>query len=534
MVLAGIHLGAADDLASRVVILANSRNPESVRLAEFYAGARGVPPANILALPLPEGETVTWREFIDQIYQPLQDELYRRGWIEGTASNLLDRWGRRRYAPGGHHISYLVACRGVPLYIANDPAGLAENPAARFPPQFNRNDAAVDSELSLLAQSGCEITGFLPNPLFQQEHPGALEAEAVVKVSRLDGPTFESARHLVTSALEGEKQGLLGRYYIDLRGPHPDGDRWLESAGRQLAGLGFDGDVENTGATFDAAARFDAPVFYFGWYAANVDGPFLRPGFAFPAGAVALHIHSFSAQTLHSDVQGWTGPLVARGVAATVGNVAEPYLQLTHRPDLLVHALIAGSTFGDAAYYALPALSWQAIAIGDPLYRPFKVTLETQEHPDTPLPSSLAAYAVLRRANLLIAAHQSTAAHDVLEAELKRQPGFATALALARLAVSGNDSAGAVRALGFVISARQYEPGEWPMAREAAGLLMGQGARHQALRVYATLVRSGAPTAAARKAVLTEARLAAEAAGEAGLAREFAAQIEALSPPVVR
>ena len=261
--LAGVHLAGADDLAARVVILANSRNPESVRLAEFYAGARGVPPANIVALPLPEGETVTWRDFIDQMYQPLQDELYRRGWIEGTASNLLDRWGRRRYAPGGHHISYLVVCRGVPLYIANDPAWLAENPTGKISPQFNRNDAAVDSELSLLAQRGYEITGFLSNPLFQNEHPGELEAEAVVKVSRLDGPTFESARQLVTSALEGERRGVLGRYYIDLRGPHPDGDRWLESAGRQLAGLGFDGDVENTGATFDGAARFDAPVFYF-------------------------------------------------------------------------------------------------------------------------------------------------------------------------------------------------------------------------------------------------------------------------------
>ena len=532
--LAGIHLGAADDLAARVIILANSRNPASVRLAEFYAGARGVPPANIVALSLPEGESVTWRDFIDQVYQPLQDELYRRGWIEGTTSRLLDRWGRRRYAPGGHHISYLVVCRGVPLYIANDPAWLAEKPAGKLSPQFNRNDAAVDSELSLLAQSGYEITGFLSNPLFQNEHPGELEAGAVVKVSRLDGPSFESARQLVTSALEGEKRGVLGRYYIDLRGPHPDGDRWLESAGRQLAGLGFEGDVERTGATFDAAARFDAPVFYFGWYAANVDGPFLRPGFTFPAGAVALHIHSFSAQTLHSDAQGWAGPLVARGVAATVGNVAEPYLQLTHRPDLLVHALIAGRTFGDAAYYALPALSWQAIAIGDPLYRPFKVSLETQEHPVTPLPSDLSAYAAIRRANLQVALQQPAVARAVLEVEQKRQPGFAVGLALAKLALTGNDSVGAVRALGFGLSATHFDPAEWPLARESAGLLTGLGARHQALQMYATLVRSDAPTPAAHKAVLTEARVAAEAAGEGGLAREFAEQIEALAPPVAK
>ena len=94
VLLAATTMAQQDDLAARVVILANSRQPESVRLAEFYAEKRAVPPANIIALPLPEAETVTWREFIDQVWQPLQDELLRRGWIEGTGSNLLDRLGR--------------------------------------------------------------------------------------------------------------------------------------------------------------------------------------------------------------------------------------------------------------------------------------------------------------------------------------------------------------------------------------------------------------------------------------------------------
>ena len=78
VLLAATAMAQSDDLAARVVILANSRQPESVRLAEFYAEKRAVPPANIIALPLPEAETVTWREFIDQVWQPLQDELLRR------------------------------------------------------------------------------------------------------------------------------------------------------------------------------------------------------------------------------------------------------------------------------------------------------------------------------------------------------------------------------------------------------------------------------------------------------------------------
>ena len=79
---------------------------------------------------------------------------------------------------------------------------------------------------------------------------------------------------------------------------------------------------------------------------------------------------------------------MARGVTATVGNVFEPFLDFTHRPNLLLRALSQGKTFGDAVYYALPALSWQAVAIGDPLYRPFKVSLEDQEQQSARLPPS--------------------------------------------------------------------------------------------------------------------------------------------------
>jgi uncharacterized protein (TIGR03790 family) len=154
----------------------------------------------------------------------------------------------------------------------------------------------------------------------------------------------------------------------------PEGDRWFRSVERQLREMGMDGEVEETPDTFGTDTRLESPAFYFGWYAPGINGPFLRDDFAFPAGAIAMHLHSYSAQTLHSDQAGWCGPLVARGVAATMGNVFEPYLGLVHRPDLLVQALRQGLPLGDAAYFALPALSWQAVLIGDPLYRPWGKT----------------------------------------------------------------------------------------------------------------------------------------------------------------
>jgi uncharacterized protein (TIGR03790 family) len=146
----------------------------------------------------------------------------------------------------------------------------------------------------------------------------------------------------------------------------------MEQVVRQLAELGIETEVDREPSTFPAAARFDQSGLYFGWYAGTVNGPFTQPGFRFPAGAIAMHIHSFSAATLRDAASGWCGPFVARGVTATVGNVFEPYLQLTHRPDFLLRALARGENFGDAATYAQRALSWQTVAIGDPLYRPFR------------------------------------------------------------------------------------------------------------------------------------------------------------------
>ncbi len=512
----------ADDLAARVVILANSRSSESVRLAGFYAEKRAVPEANIIALPLPEAESITWREFIDQVWQPVQDELYARGWIEGISSSLPDRLGRRRFAFTGNRISYLVVCRGVPLRIYNDPTLLEEKVGRKINPELNKNEAAVDSELSLLAHGAYETTGPLPNPLFANDRTPSLNLGMVVKVSRLDGPTWESARHLVTSALEAERTGLLGRYYVDLKGPVAEGDQWLEATVLQLQELGFDGDTESTAATFDAAARFDAPVLYFGWYAGTFNGPFARDGFAFPPGAVALHIHSFSAPTLRSDSAAWCGPLVARGVTATLGNVFEPYLGYTHRPNLLLHALSQGKNFGDAVYYAQPVLSWQAVAIGDPLYRPFKVPLEEQ---------GTSSYASIRRANLLWRQNQKPAALALLENEQRERPSLQVGLALAKLAVADNDPATVAAAVGFAPALTAIRPEDWPLLREIAGMLATNGARPAALQVYASLARTSAPTPGAQKALLVEARQTADAAGDLELSRKFARQLAELESP---
>jgi len=364
------RLGAAEPAA--VVVVANESDPDSVQLGRYYAGKRGIPEDNLILLPMPLEETITWPQFVSMIWRPLQERLIGDGWIEAQVSTEPDELGRLRTVSSGHRIGYLVLCRGVPLRISEYGLPAEEQLAARMRQELRVNRASVDGELSLLARPLLPVTGLVSNPLFNRDSPTAAELGQVVKVTRLDGPTLAAARGLVDGALAGEQGGLHGNAYIDLGGGPASGDVWLRAAGAQLQRLGFNVITDSSSTTFPATADIRSAAVYLGWYSNDLDGPFAAPGFRFEPGAIALHIHSFSAETLRSETRRWAGPLVARGAAATVGNVWEPYLEFSHRPDLLIQALARGWSWGDAAYFALPALGWQAVAVGDPLYRPFR------------------------------------------------------------------------------------------------------------------------------------------------------------------
>jgi uncharacterized protein (TIGR03790 family) len=521
-------LGAGDSPAAGVIILANRADPDSLRLAAHYAAARGVPVENLVTLPMPAGETISWAECVGEIWQPLQDELVRRGWIDAIKTQSMDAIGRKTYVIAGHHIAYLVVCRGVPLRIGHAPGLLSMNAFLTGQSQLRTNQGAVDSELSLLARNGYNINGWVPNPLFQNEHPTPFDLSDIVKVGRLDGPTLLDAERLVDNALIAERTGLLGRSYVDLGGPSPEGDQWLEAAAAQLTKLGFDGDVDRTAATLPATARFDAPVLYFGWYTDNLNGPFTLPDFVFPPGAIALHIHSFSAHTLRSPTEGWCGPLVAHGVTATMGNVFEPYLEFTHRPDLLLHALARGWTLGEAAYYALPALSWQGVLIGDPLYRPFKVDFLEQWKNRDDLPPSLAPYAVLREMHLLDAKKISVDAVAMAHASMDESPSLVIGLALAQRLAAVGDAAGAAREVEFTRFIKTFRPQEWALAVEAARLLVAGGRAQSAEEVFKNLLASDGLPPAARAVWLTAARDAALAAHDSAQAAQW--EMDASAP----
>ena len=523
---------AAEAAARAVAVLANRDDPESLELARHYAKRRGLPETAILSLPMPLTEQITWEQFVVTIWNPFVREAVARGWMLASVSADTDAVGRLRITSAGHRLEALVVCRGVPLRIDHD--------ATRYDPATNpltansslrTNRAAVDSELALLAMDNAPVAAVVPNPLHQQDRPSALALEQIIPVGRLDGPTLAQAKGLVDLALRAEADGLAGRAYVDIGGPHRQGDDWLNECVTELQSLGFEMDVDRERGTLPAHARFDAPVLYFGWYAGAMNGPFTAPDFVFPPGAIALHIHSFSADTLRSPSRGWAGPLVAKGVTATFGNVAEPYLQFTHQPQLLLRALARGEPLGRAALYSVNSLSWQAILIGDPLYRPFAVSAEAQWEARKNLPPETETYARIRRMRQLIAVGRGDEARAIGVAGLARNPSLPLALTLASLQQSADDPAGVRRTLGIFDAMRRVRPADRALFLSAARASQAAGDTALALRLVTRLLDDAKAPRDFRIAVLPYGAELARANGDPARAASWAAEHATLTAP---
>ncbi len=364
-----------------VVVIYNSQLPESKELAFYYAQRREVPTNQVLGFDLPTAEAITRAEFRDQLQKPLLKALERQRLIR-TRPEIIpatrDRTGDAFQKVIDARIRYATVCYGVPVKILNDP-NLSEPGAEKLRVELRRNDAALDSELAALPLllRNLPLTSPARNPVYGVTNAALIHpTNGVLVVARLDGPSVEIARGLVDKAMEAETNGLWGRAYFDQRGltngNYKLGDDWIGGAADMVRRLGFETVIDDKPDTFSAAFPMSQIAFYAGWYDGQFSGPFTVSKVEFMPGAVAYHLHSFSAHVLRTPDQYWVGPLLAKGVTATIGYVEEPYLEGTINVAAFFADFTAlGFSFGEAAYAAQPSISWQTTVVGDPLYRPF-------------------------------------------------------------------------------------------------------------------------------------------------------------------
>jgi len=410
----------ADDLAQRVVIVYNAEDPDSKSLADYYARKRGVPTNQICEVSARVEDTMSRRAFNETVRDPIWKFLTHNGFLRQEPRTVMDPVLGRipSLATGSSKISYLVLMYGMPLRIAKDP-NLHENLPEGTKKEFRRDEASVESELATLPTTGLPTAGFLRNPFFGSTSAqfGPPLNQAMLLVGRLDGPDAQTVRRMIDDALTAEHYGLHGRAYFDAQGTHDPGytigDDWIRSAWHTFQQAGYECDYDERPETFPEDYPMTDAAIYAGWYTENVVGPFRRPDFHFQTGAVAYHLHSSSGAAVRTRTSFWVGPLLGKGAAATMGNVYEPYLAFTPHIDMFFQRLLAGAPFLEAAYYSETVLSWQTTFEGDPLYRPFAVSLDEQIQRLEADHKPEVEWAYLRRINLLIAQGGSSEAEDL-------------------------------------------------------------------------------------------------------------------------
>ncbi|MEY2481183.1 MAG: hypothetical protein QOI04_2110 [Verrucomicrobiota bacterium] len=376
-----VEARAEQPLAAQTIVIYNRDLPESAELAKFYAQKRGIDRNHLVGLACSKDEEISREEYDTTIAGPLREMFAQRKWwtLSGGAEHPT--------GVSASAIHFVALIKGVPMKIRAAATYPGDTPGAG--PIASRNEASVDSELAVLGRFSPVISGALINPYFQSYRPIAeFENPSMLLVCRLDAASAETVRRMIVDAIDAEKNGLWGRAYID-GGHNPPGglamgDDWLSDIAKHLRGAGVPTVFEDTPALFPDGYPMTDCALYYGWYSGNVTGPFTQPGFRFLPGAIAVHIHSFSANTLRDPNANWVAPLLAKGAAASMGNVYEPYLQLTAHLNVFNDRLLHGFTFAESSYMSIQTLSWQNVFVGDPLYRPYLSLLQIDAKPTPP------------------------------------------------------------------------------------------------------------------------------------------------------
>ena len=452
-------LGRADP--GEVAVVWSRQIPESRAVAQYYAARRGIPEAQLIEIDVAAGVAISREDYIQRIERPVKRALEDRGLMKFASTPIAateTSAGRMAYRCVAARIRYLVMTWGIPYRILEDPTRLDKDLV--IPPPMRRTDACVDNELCLLPILGqVSLTGVVINRFCYNATNAAVLSpiNSVLMVTRLDGPSPAIAMGLVDKAMLAERDGLVGRAYFDLRGitsgDYLLGDQFMTNGYRICRLGGFETVIDHRPEVFPITFPMSDIAVYAGWYTSNNEGVFARPEVEFRPGAIAYHLHSYSGESIRNTNINWVGPLLGRGVTATMGCVAEPFLPFTPDVGVYLSRLFAGWTWGEAAYASMHGLSWQTIVLGDPLYRPFGkapevLTRELDARRDPNFP-----WALLRLVNLQLNRGINA---QLLMAELEKQPMTAKSSVLqeklAMLRRVGSNDLGAVVHLERAVS----------------------------------------------------------------------------------
>lgn len=383
--------------ADQILIIVNSDCDESVQIAEYYCAKRAVPVSNILALPLgsTDSDEMSRDDYNKLLAEPIKKKLTDPA-VLGNIRCLLTTYGvpvKVEGIPPLKDQQDLLPRLQEELKKEKDKIELAKllgtNATAKqkkdekirlvnIQAQIDRimskeTNASVDSELSMVLFGDYDLYRWQKNRLKLKTPYWDFKS---LMVCRLDGPDMKIIKGLIDKSLVAEKNGLKGTAYIDSGYGLDKGkdstytkfDEYLiQTAANLRARHNMKVVEERTKELFAPGSCPDTAI-YCGWYSLKkyVDA------FDFVDGAIGYHIASWEAIDIRdANSSQWCPAMLKDGITATLGPVAEPYLNAFPQPNLFFDELLSGRCLVEAFYRTKPFNSWQLILIGDPLYKPF-------------------------------------------------------------------------------------------------------------------------------------------------------------------
>jgi uncharacterized protein (TIGR03790 family) len=225
-----------------------------------------------------------------------------------------------------------------------------------------------------------KLPGLVPNPFFGNANAKFAHPDfPIYLVTRLAAYDFAGVKAIIDRSLQASNRG---KFVIDMRsGGHEAGEDWLRAAAKSLPRdrVVFD-------ETTDVLYGQKDVIGYASWGSNDPARKKRLVDFHWLPGAIMTEFVSTNGRTFKRPPDAWnistwktpdlwfagspqtmTADYIQEGVTGASGHVAEPFLALTPRPEILLPAYYSGRNLAESYYLAIRGLSWQNIVIGDPL-----------------------------------------------------------------------------------------------------------------------------------------------------------------------
>jgi uncharacterized protein (TIGR03790 family) len=305
----------------QLAVIINEDDPDSFKLGQYYAQQRGIPPENIVQVPLGIPKAEISPEAFDRAY--IKVRINTRERIEGYALAFT--------------YPYRVGCMSI---------------TTAFAMGYGKRFCA----------DGCHPTA--PNPYFDEEGGQPWETFGLHPTMMLAAKSLESGKRLVDRGVASDGTKPTGHAYLVVTSDATRSTRARQfPIAKAVWGDRFSTSIEQTDGIRD---KRDV-MFYF---TGTPQVPYLDT-LRFLPGAIADHLTSSGGQ-LDGKKQMPALAWLEAGATASYGTVAEPCNFTQKFPDasIVMRAYLSGDTALEA-YWKSVVWPGQGLFIGEPLARPF-------------------------------------------------------------------------------------------------------------------------------------------------------------------